>query len=145
MLPHIAIGAQWGCPLSGAPGEIMGNTDTHFESLLDQVEQLHQAISTGDSSMGTLAEILRDRLSRIESAAAWLDLVEPLRWWKTAVQTPPIDLDVLVSWGDGRGIFMAAWMGEGEGWMGVDSVPLESSPVYWAALPRGPIDRMPHS
>lgn len=141
MLPHIAIGAQWGCPLSGAPGEIMETPNTHFESLLDQVEQLHQAISTEDANMGTLAEILRDRLARIESAAAWLDLIEPLRWWKTAVQTPPIDVDVLVSWGDGRGIYMAAFMGDGEGWLGADSVALESIPTYWAALPKGPIDR----
>lgn len=130
-----------GCPLSGAPGEIMETTDTHFESLLDQVEQLHQAVSTGDASMGTLAEILRDRLARIESAAAWLDLVEPLRWWKTAVQTPPIDVDVLVSWGDSRGVYLAAWLGHDHGWVGADNLPLELNPTYWAALPRGPIDR----
>lgn len=141
MLPQVAIGAQWGCPLSGAPGEIMETPNTQFEGLLDQVEQLHQAITAGDASMSTLAEILRDRLARVESAAAWLDLVEPLRWWKVAAQLPPEDIDVLVSWGDGHGIYMAAWLGEDGGWTFPDSTPLKSIPKYWATFPRGPIDR----
>jgi len=130
-----------GCPLSGAPGEIMETTDTHFEGLLDQVEQLHQAITAGDASMSTLAEILRDRLARVESAAAWLDLIEPLRWWKTAAQLPPEDYDVLVSWGDDRGVYLAAWLGQDRGWVGADALPLEAIPTYWAAMPKGPIDR----
>lgn len=123
----------------------METTDTHFEGLLDQVEQLHQAITAGDTNMGTLAEILRDRLNRIETAAMWLDLIEPLRWFKTAAQHPPIDYDVLVSWGDGRGVYLAAWLGEDRGWVGADALPLESIPVYWSALPRGPIDRIAQS
>jgi len=52
-------------------------TNTQFESLLDQVEQLHQAIASEDTNMGTLAQLLRDRLNRPEQLAAWFDLVEP--------------------------------------------------------------------
>ena len=131
-----------GVPTFGRTRRIMETPNTHFEGLLDQVEQLHQAIASEDQSMGTLAQMLRARLDQAEAAAAWLDLIEPLRWWKTSVQTPPLDHDVLVAWGDDRGIYMAAWLGDEGGWVGADSIKLESEPRYWAALPRGPVDRI---
>jgi len=76
-LPRTTIDAQWACSISSVPGEIMEFTNTQFESLLDQVEQLHQAIASEDTNMGTLAQLLRDRLNRPEQLAAWFDLVEP--------------------------------------------------------------------
>jgi|DEB19_MinimDraft_3_1074340.scaffolds.fasta_scaffold53534_3 hypothetical protein len=119
---------------------IMESTNTQFESLLDQVEQLHQAIASGDTNMGTLAQLLRDRLNRPEQLSAWFDQVEPLRWWRVSQQLPPFDLDVLVSWGDGRGTYIGALL-EREGWVGGDAMPFDSAPRYWCAMPIGPIDQ----
>ena len=114
-------------------------TNTQFESLLDQVEQLHQAIASEDTNVGTLAQLLRDRLNRPEQLAAWFDLVEPLRWFKVGQQLPPFDLDVLVSWGDGHGTYVGALF-EREGWIGSDAMPFDSPPLYWCAMPVGPVD-----
>ena len=116
-------------------------TNTQFESLLDQVEQLHQAIASEDTNVGTLAQLLRDRLSRIEQDLAWFDLVEPLRWFKVGQQLPPFDLDVLVSWGDGRGTYVGALL-ERDGWIGGDAMPFDSPPLYWCAMPIGPVDQV---
>lgn len=122
----------------------MGNTDTHFESLLDQVEQLHQAITSGDSSMGTIAQVLREKLGQVEVAAAWFDRQELLRWWLVAEQLPPLDVDVLVSWGDGRGTYIGAYVAD-HGWVGIDSMPFDKIPRYWCALPIGPVDPVGNS
>ena len=94
--------------------------------------------------MSTLGRILREKLGQIESAAgsaaAWFDQVETLRWWRVSEQLPPIDVDVLGSWGDGRGTYQVAWLGDGRGWCGGDAMPLESAPIYWCAFPVGPVD-----
>jgi hypothetical protein len=132
-----------GHPLAGAPGGIMELPNTNFETLLDGVEQLHQAISSDDANMASLAELLRQRLNQAqgqaELAAAWLDRRELLRWWLVSEQLPPDDVDVLVSWGDRRGSYMGAYVA-GRGWVGVDALPLDDAPRYWCALPIGPID-----
>lgn len=137
-----------GCPLAGAPGGIMETPNTHFETLLDGVEQLHQAISSDDGTMGTLAELLRQRLAKAqgqaELAAAWLDRRELLRWWLVSEQLPPIDMDVLVSWADGRGSYIGAYV-PGQGWIGIDAIPFEHAPRYWCALPIGPVDTVGNS
>ena len=119
---------------------IMESTNTQFESLLDQVEQLHQAIASGDTNMGTLAQILRDRLNSPEQLSAWFDRLEPLRWFMVDQQLPPFDLDVLVSWGDTRGTYVGAFDSR-DGWIGIDAIPFEKSPRYWCAMPVGPIDQ----
>lgn len=94
--------------------------------------------------MSTLGRILREKLGVIESAAgtaaAWFDQVETLRWWKVSEQPPPIDVDVLGSWGDGLGVYQVAWLGEDRGWYGGDAIPLKSPPKYWCMFPYGPID-----
>lgn len=133
-----------GCPLSGAPGGIMETPNTRFESLLDQVEQLHQAITSDDPNMGTLAQLLREKLGQAEQAAAWFDRQELLRWWVVAEQLPPLDVDVLVSWGDGRGTYMGAYVAQ-HGWVGMDALPFEKVPRYWCALPIGPVDPVANS
>ena len=114
--------------------------DTRFESLLDEVEQLHQAIISEDQSMTTLAQLLRDRINGGNQVAAWFDLLEPLRWWRVSEQLPPFDTDVLVSWGDGRGTDIGA-LDQIDGWMGGDALPFDRPPVYWCALPIGPLDQ----
>ena len=118
--------------------------NTHFEQLLDQVEQLHDAIASEDTNMGTLAQLLRDRLNRPEELAAWFDRIEPLRWFRVSHQLPPFDVDVLLSWGDGRGTYVGALL-ESEGWIGGDAMPLDSAPIYWCAMPIGPVDRVSES
>lgn len=126
----------------------METPNTHFETLLDGVEQLHQAISSDDRNMGTLAELLRQRLARAqgqaELAAAWLDRRELLRWWLVSEQLPPLDVDVLVSWGDGRGTYIGAYVAQ-HGWVGMDALPFDKIPRYWCALPIGPVDSVENS
>lgn len=119
---------------------IMDLPDTRFESLLDQVEQLHQAIISEDHTMTTLAQLFKDRINGGNQVAAWFDLLEPLRWWRVSQQLPPFDTDVLVSWGDGRGTDMGA-LDQVDGWIDQDARPFHKTPVYWCALPIGPVDQ----
>jgi hypothetical protein len=113
--------------------------DTRFENLLDQVEQIHQAIISEDHTVATLAQLLKDRINGGNQVTAWFDLFEPLRWWRVSQQLPPFDLDVLVSWGDGRGTDMGA-LDQVDGWIDQDARPFSTPPIYWCALPVGPID-----
>jgi len=117
---------------------LMENTDFFFESLLDQVEALHQAISTDDPKMTTLAQLLREKLGKAERAAAWLDRQELIRWSVVADEQPQLDVDVLVSWGDGQGTLIAALTTTG--WVGTDCLVFDTEPRFWASLPVGPVD-----
>ncbi len=58
-------------------------------------------------------------------------------FWHPANEKPPIDQDVLVTFEDVKGSYIAAWMGPENGWIGVDALPLEKI-AWWAVLPPGP-------
>lgn len=62
---------------------------------------------------------------------------ERLCWFYAPAEKPPIDQDVLVTFEDVRGSYIAAWMGSDTGWIGVDALPLEKI-AWWAVLPPGP-------
>jgi len=91
--------------------------------------------------MSTLTQHLKRALQAQDSRAAhltaWLDTTEVLRWWKVAEQLPPLDVDVLVSWGDSNGTLMGAYILH-HGWVGMDAMPLNPPPRYWCAIPSGP-------
>lgn len=63
--------------------------------------------------------------------------VEHLTWHYALTEKPPVDHDVLVTFEDVRGAYIAAWMGPENGWIGVDALPVEKI-AWWAALPPGP-------
>lgn len=63
--------------------------------------------------------------------------VEQITWHHAPTEKPPIDQDVLVTFEDVRGAYIAAWMGSENGWIGVDALPIEKI-AWWAALPPGP-------
>lgn len=97
--------------------------------------------------MSTLGEILRTKLQaaavpQAEAAALWLDQTEVLRWWKVSEQLPPLDVDVLCSWGDDKGPWIGAYV-QHHGWIGADGMPFNPPPRYWCTLPSGPIDEPP--
>ena len=66
---------------------------------------------------------------------------EVVMWHHAATEKPPIDQDVLVTFEDVRGSYIAAWMGSETGWIGVDALPLEKI-AWWAVLPPGPAPAM---
>jgi len=97
--------------------------------------------------MTTLGEILRSKLEgtavpQVEAVALWLDRTETLRWWRVSEQLPPLDADVLMSWGDDQGTWVGAYTLH-HGWVGVDAMPVDPPPLYWSAMPVGPVDRAP--
>lgn len=62
---------------------------------------------------------------------------ETVLWHFAPTEKPPIDQDVLVTFEDVRGSYIAAWMGSAEGWVGVDALPVDRV-AWWAVLPPGP-------
>jgi hypothetical protein len=62
-------------------------------------------------------------------------------FWHPAGEKPPIDQDVLVTFEDVKGSYIAAWMGSEQGWIGVDALPFEKI-AWWAVLPPGPVPAM---
>lgn len=95
--------------------------------------------------MSTFGDLLREKLEGValpqaQAAAAWIDRTEVIRWWKVSEQLPPLDVDVLCSWGDQGGIYLGAYV-QHHGWVGSDGMPMDPPPLYWCALPDGPLDR----
>lgn len=64
--------------------------------------------------------------------------------WHHASEKPPVDQDVLVTFTDVRGAYIAAWMGSEHGWIGVDALPVDRV-EWWAVIPPGPPPGLAHA